>query len=68
VIILNRHSSDYLWTGRPGFDSRQGQRFFFSSPRSDRLWGPPRLLSRGYRELFPGGTAAETWSWHLASI
>jgi hypothetical protein len=28
-----------------------------SSP--DRLWGPPNLLYIGYRELFPGGKAAE---------
>jgi hypothetical protein len=28
---------------RPQFDSRQGQRWYFfpSSPRPDRLWGPP---------------------------
>jgi hypothetical protein len=31
----------------------------FSSPRlSDRLWGPPNLLSNGYWELFPGDKAA----------
>jgi hypothetical protein len=28
-------------------------RFFFSPRRSDRLWGPPSLLSSGYRRLFP---------------
>jgi len=39
-----------LRAGRPGFDCRQRQGFFFSSPlRSDRIWGPLRLLSIGYR-------------------
>jgi hypothetical protein len=28
----------------------------FLSPRApDRFWGPPSLLSKGYRELFPPG-------------
>jgi len=26
--------------------------FFSSPPRPDRFWGPPRLLSNGYRERF----------------
>jgi hypothetical protein len=43
-----------LWAGRPGFDSRQGQGFFSSPPRSDRLWDLPSLLSNGYRNSFPG--------------
>jgi len=29
---------------------------------SDRLWGPPSLLYKGYR-VFPGGKAAGTWRW-----
>jgi hypothetical protein len=42
---LSRNSGGLL-AGRPGFDFRQGQ-------RPDRLWGPPSLLSNGYRGGFP---------------
>jgi hypothetical protein len=42
-----------LQAGRKGFDSRQEQYwdFFSSPPPSDRLWGPPSLLSTVYRWL-----------------
>jgi hypothetical protein len=38
-------------------------RIFSSPQRPDRFWGPPSLLSNGYRRLFPGGKAAEAWSY-----
>jgi hypothetical protein len=42
--------------------------FLYSLPRPNRQWGPPNLLSNGYRELFPGGKAAGACSWSPTSI
>jgi hypothetical protein len=35
-----------------------GSRIFTSPRRPDRFWGPPSLLSNGYRGRFPRGKAA----------
>jgi hypothetical protein len=48
-----------LQFGRPGFGcAGRGRDSFSSSPRPDRLWGPPSLLFNPYRGTFPGCKAA----------
>jgi hypothetical protein len=39
----------------------------FSLCRPNWLWGPPRLLSNGYRQFFPRVKAAGSWSWPVTS-
>jgi hypothetical protein len=41
--------------GLDGSDSIPGMARFISPQRPDRLWGPPSLLSNGYRGRFAGG-------------
>jgi len=57
-----------LRAGRPGFDFWQDQGFSSLPPHPVRVGGPSRLLSSGYRELFPWSKAARACSWPLVSI
>jgi hypothetical protein len=60
--LCNTFSGFYCSTPGGGWE------FFSSQPYPKRFWGPPRLLSNGYRVLFLGGKAAWAWSWSLTSI
>jgi hypothetical protein len=70
VSIIRQHSrySDWLRAGGERGRSLSPGRVknFSSSRRTYRLWGPPNLLSSGYRG-FSGGKATRVWSWLLTS-
>jgi hypothetical protein len=60
IIIISRDSSVGIATDYGTDDQMIGVRFpagaedfSLQTPRPDRLWGPPSLLSNGYRALFP---------------
>jgi hypothetical protein len=53
--------SDFVHTGRFGFEPRWGKRFFLLHTRSGRLWGPPSLLCNGYRGSFKRVKRVGAW-------
>jgi hypothetical protein len=48
-------SATGYWLDNQGSIPGKGKIFVSVSERPDRVWGPPSLLSNGYRGLFPRG-------------
>jgi len=61
-VILNLQNP---WKYTPLFTLKlQAEQPWFDS----RLWGPPSLLSIGYRGSFPSGKGSGAWIWPLTCI
>jgi len=71
--FAKRHDSSgskvtWLCSGRPIFDSQQGQGFFSSLPLPDRPWGLPASYPMGNGKILTGCKAAKALSWPLTYI
>jgi hypothetical protein len=71
IIIMSRDDAIGIttaigWTAEVRFLA--GARFFSSSQRPDRLWGPSASYPMGTGGSFPADKAAGAWSWPLISI
>jgi hypothetical protein len=69
IYIYDRSVGIATGYGLYGLGSIPGVERFFCFPQGpDRLWGPLRLLSKGYRGRFPSDKAAGALSLSIISI